>query len=309
VRARLVFVAALLLAALHAPRAAAQETLSPFVASKQETIARMLRIAKIAPGERVIDLGSGDGRIVIAAALAQKNLRGLGVDIDSRLVAQSIDAARAAGVAERVRFEHRNAFDADLRRVDVIFMWLLPELQRLLRDKILDEARPGTRVVAASFDMGSWQADETEDGEPAVRLWKVPAKVAGTWTWTLELGGRRLRYDAILEQRFQAIEGVVRAGAERRVLANARLDGTHLQFELSLAQGTRTFARQQYIGRVDAGRIRGESRVLVREPGETGGYATIVRPWIALRSSGRSPYHRPTGTPDIDTTLKPIEEP
>jgi len=302
-RARIAWgsVFALLLAVSHAGDVAAQESVSPFVPSDQETVARMLRMAKLSPGARVIDLGSGDGRIVIAAARAEPTVSGEGVEIDSRLVAKSNAAAHAAGVASRVRFAHRNAFDADLRRVDVIFMWLFPDLQRLLRDKILEEARPGTRVVTASFDMGSWAPDESDSGTPVVRMWKVPAKAAGNWSWTLDLGGRRIRYDAILEQRFQAIEGVVRAGPDRRVLSRAALDGAELRFGLTLAQGSEAFARQEYVGRVEGSRIRGEARVLVRRGDD---YVTLVRPWSATRSAARSPYHRPTGTPDLDTTLK-----
>jgi SAM-dependent methyltransferase len=310
-RSRIAISAGCLLAALHAAGAGAQSVVSPFVASKHETVARMLAIAKIAPGERVIDLGSGDGRIVIAAALAEPTVRGYGVDIDKRLVAQSIAAARAAGIAQRVGFEHRNAFDADLRRIDVIFMWLLPELQRLLREKILEEARPGTRVVSASFDMGAWAADETSEGEPPVRLWRVPARVAGNWSWTLELGGKRVRYDAILVQRFQVLDGAVRAGAERRALGGMRLDGAALQFDLSMPQGSHSFARHQYVGRVEGRRIRGEARILVRDPAKPDNdsisYVTLVRPWVARLAPGRSPYHRPTGTPDVDTVPKPVD--
>ena len=86
----------------------------PYVPTPHAVVEKMLEVAKVGPNDLVYDLGSGDGRIVIAAALAERTLRGYGVDIDARLVAQANDAARAAGVADRVRFAHRNAFDADL---------------------------------------------------------------------------------------------------------------------------------------------------------------------------------------------------
>src|SRR5207253_126073 len=126
---------------------AAQEVFSPFVGSQPDNVERMVRLAKLKAGDVVVDLGSGDGRIVFAAAKSNPKVRGWGVDLDARLVKDSNEAARKAGLANRVEFFQQNVFDADLSKVDVIFMWLFPELQRLLRTKILAEARPGTRVV------------------------------------------------------------------------------------------------------------------------------------------------------------------
>jgi len=110
---------------------------SPFVGSAPENVERMLKLAKLRDGDVVADLGSGDGRIVIGAAKLNPTVRGWGVDIDAKLVKESNESAESEGVAGRVRFFRRNVFDADLRNVDVIFMWLFPELQRLLRTKLI----------------------------------------------------------------------------------------------------------------------------------------------------------------------------
>src|SRR5918992_1503273 len=106
------------------------------------------------------------------------------VGSNPELVQKSNAAARAQGLADRARFVHQNAFDADLGKVDVIFMWLFPELMRLLRPKILAQARAGTRVVTATWDLGTWQPDAVDDqggAAPAIRKWIVPARMEGAW--------------------------------------------------------------------------------------------------------------------------------
>src|SRR5688572_20057647 len=122
--------------AWHALVARAQERFSPFVGSNPENVKRMVDLAEPRSGETVIDLGSGDGRIVFEAVERRPGVRGIGVDINAELVQKSNAAAKAKGLADRARFMHQNAFDADLANVDVIFMWLFPELMRLLRPKI-----------------------------------------------------------------------------------------------------------------------------------------------------------------------------
>ena len=139
-----------------------QERFSFFQASTPESVEQMLTMAGLRDDDVVLDLGSGNGLIPLTAARMNPRLRGLGVDIDPELVEQSNERARSEGVADRVRFEHRNAFDADLREATVITMWLFPELMNLLRPVILERARPGTRVVTSTWGLGSWQPDEIE---------------------------------------------------------------------------------------------------------------------------------------------------
>ncbi len=147
---RLVAVAVVLVL-LVPPPTLAQERFSFFLASTPESVERLLTLAKLRDDDVVIDLGSGDGLIPLTAARMNPRLRGRGVDIEAKLVDESNQRAKREGVADRVRFELRNAFDTDLRDATVITMWLFPELMRLLRPIILERARPGTRVLTSTL--------------------------------------------------------------------------------------------------------------------------------------------------------------
>lgn len=291
-------------AAWRALGARAQERFSPFVGSDPENVRRMVELAAPRSGETVIDLGSGDGRIVFAAVKAQPGVRGLGVDINADLVAQSNAAARAQGLADRVRFFHQNAFDADLSQVDVIFMWLFPELMRLLRPKILAEARPGTRVITATWDLGSWPPDAVDDRggtATAIRKWIVPARVAGGWEWQATLGGRTHRFDALFdEQRMQHLEGVVRVGNRREIFQNVILRGDSLQFTLTMTLPGTGYSRLAFAGRVRGDTIEGTIEAQIPRPGQTVGeesdsMQSVHVPWLARRTTVLG-YFAPTGT-------------
>src|SRR5688572_5814229 len=229
--ASLVSVAAL----IAAVEVLSQERFSFFQASTPESVERMLTLAELRDNDVVVDLGSGDGLIPLTAARMNPRLRGWGVDIDRKLVERSNERARTEGVADRVRFEHRNAFDADLRDATVVTMWLFPELMRLLRPMILDRARPGTRVLTSTWNLGTWQPDEKSDGEGTnIYMWIVPARVAGAWDWDLNVAGRRFRYASVVEQQFQMVEGVVRTGLRREVFEAATLRGRDVAFTLNI---------------------------------------------------------------------------
>jgi len=281
---------ALLGFALQTGVAQAQERFSPFVPSDQENVERMLKLAQLRDDAVVVDLGSGDGRIVLTAARMNKKLRGWGVDIDEKLVKESNATARARGVADRVQFFHRNAFDADLREATVIAMWLWPEMQLLLRPLILAQARPGTRIITNLWDLGSWRPDE-EDLEPQrVVMWIVPARVAGNWSWELPLAGRRVAYAAIKEQHFQVVEGVVRAGNRRELLQDVKLRGEDISFTLMMTLEDVGFVRHAFRGKVRGDAIVGTASVSL-PPHEK----TIELPWRATRKES-SAYFEPTGT-------------
>src|SRR5687768_3415356 len=170
-----------ILAILTAVPAQSQERFSFFQASTPENVEQMLTMAGLRDDDVVVDLGSGNGLIPLTAARMNPRLRGLGVDIDPALVEQSNQRAKSEGVADRVRFEHRNAFDADLRQATVVTMWLFPELMSLLRPMILERARPGTRVVTSTWGLGSWQPDEMSTDGTGIYMWIVPARIAGAW--------------------------------------------------------------------------------------------------------------------------------
>jgi hypothetical protein len=280
------------LAVVSAPFAVstpAQERFSFFQASTPESVQRMLALAELRDDDVVVDLGSGDGLIPLTAARMNPRLRGFGVDIDAKLVEQSNERARTEGVADRVRFEHRNAFDADLRDATVVTMWLFPELMRLLRPVILERARPGTRVLTNTWDLGAWKPDKVSTDESSTYLWIVPARVAGNWEWELTVGGRKVDYAVVLEQQFQVIEGVARANDRREVLESATLRGDSIGFSLKITLDGLGLTQHNFKGRVDGDRIEGT--VSVAAPDRQ----AETLPFRARRVSA-SRYFAPTGT-------------
>ena len=266
-----------------------QERFSLFVASTPESVERMLTMAKLRDDDLVVDLGSGNGLIPLTAARMNPRLRGLGVDIDPKLVEQSNERARSEGVADRVRFEHRNAFDADLREATVVTMWLFPELMSLLRPVILERARPGTRVVTSTWSLGSWQPDEMSTDGTAIYMWIVPARISGSWDWDLNLAGKRFRYASVVDQHFQKVEGVVRAGDRREVLNAMILRGSDITFALGITLDGLGLTQHEFNGKVNGDQIVGT--VKVTPPNQ----ATLTVPWRARRTE-RSGYFAPTGT-------------
>jgi len=180
----------------------------PFITTPPEVVARMLELAGTRPDDLVLDLGSGDGRIVIAAA--QKfGARGLGIELDRALVAKSRENARSAGVSERVAFVEGDVLAADLSRASVVTVYLLPALMAQLQARFMDELAPGTRIVSHAFGMAGWMPDRTETvklkerhrgqgDESTLHLWIVPADVRGAWR------GRGM--EVRIEQNYQRIE-------------------------------------------------------------------------------------------------------
>ena len=162
----------------------------PFITTPDQVTLAMLRLAQVGPNDHLIDLGSGDGRIVVTAA-RQFGASGLGVEIVPDLVKQSIRNARQAGVAERTVFRVQDIFETDLSAATVVTMYLLPEYNLQLRPRLLQLA-PGTRIVSHDWDMGDWKPDETVKVDvpdkaiglekfSRVHLWRVPAPVQGLW--------------------------------------------------------------------------------------------------------------------------------
>jgi SAM-dependent methyltransferase len=151
-----------------------------YAPTPHHVVATMLRMANVGPGDVVYDLGSGDGRIVVAAA-RDFGARGVGYDIVPALVAEGVRNAEAAGVADRARFVHRNIFDVDTSPATVVTLYLSEELNERLRPKLLRELRPGARIVSYRVDMGDWLPDRAVtldvDGKSrTVYLWIVPGK-------------------------------------------------------------------------------------------------------------------------------------
>jgi SAM-dependent methyltransferase len=228
-----------------------------WVPTPQRAVERMLTLAKVGPDDFLVDLGSGDGRIVITAA-QKYGATGFGVDLNPDMVELSRHRARQAGLADRARFYVRDIFDTDLTGATVVTLYLLPELNVRLRPKLLALA-PGTRIVANAFDMGEWEADvfDTETAS-ALRLWIVPARVAGAWSWTEQRNGRTRRIELELNQQFQRVSGVASIGQQRLRIRHARLEGARLRFSLLEEQRAGYGVRSDYSGRVEGDVIEGE---------------------------------------------------
>ncbi|HKU46202.1 MAG TPA: methyltransferase domain-containing protein [Burkholderiales bacterium] len=184
--------AALALAAAACAASANEfETKPPFITTPQEVVEHMLRMAGAGPGDLVIDLGSGDGRIPIAAA-EKFGARGLGIELDAALVSKSQAAAKAAGVQDRVQLVQGDVLVTDISRATVVTVYLLPGLMGKLQSRFIAELQPGTRIVSHEFTMAGWLPDRSEivklsaphrgQGELSrLHLWIVPADVRGTW--------------------------------------------------------------------------------------------------------------------------------
>jgi SAM-dependent methyltransferase len=196
-----------------------------WVPTPQSLVDEMLDIAKVTSRDYVIDLGSGDGRTVIAAA--KRGARAQGIEYNPDMVALSQRNAVKEGVSERASFIQADLFESDFSKATVITMFLLPDINLKLRPKILD-LKPGTRVVSNTFTMGEWAADNTVTTKEnciaycTAYLWIVPAKVAGTW----QLGDGTLN----LMQAFQNVSGSLRRGNNTIPLANGKLHGDEILF-------------------------------------------------------------------------------
>jgi SAM-dependent methyltransferase len=228
-----------------------------WVPTPERVVDQMLAFAAVGPDDLVVDLGSGDGRIVIAAA-KRYGARALGVELNPDLVRLSELRAAREGVSDRAKFLVRDIFQTDLRQATVITAYLLPELNLKLRSTLLALA-PGTRIVTHAFDMGEWQADHFDAAAGAsLRLWVVPAPVEGHWAWKL-LTSRGVRsFELDLAQQFQRIQGVVRVGELRLRLRAPSLRGDAIAFSLLEERGATNGVKYDFRGQVRGDRIEGE---------------------------------------------------
>ena len=230
----------------------------PYIRTPQVVVDKMLALAEVGTDDFLIDLGSGDGRIVITAA-QKHGARGFGVELDTSLVDSSNAAARKAGVAERAQFFARDLFETDIREATVLTMYLLPAVNLQLRPRIL-QLKPGTRVVSHDWDMGEWQPDAkavleglTKPVMPvrtsSVYLWIVPARVADSWSLQVDGAGADEAMEVEFTQRFQEISGVVRRTRGQTMLQSAHLRGPEIRFAV-IDETQRPSVPMQFFGRV-----------------------------------------------------------
>ena len=196
-----------------------ERTGGPYVPTPQVVVDQMLRFSRVSAADYVMDLGSGDGVIVLTAA-RQLQAAGMGIEIDPALVQRANNDAKKFGVAERASFQVMDVFKADLSRATVVTLYLLPGMMMNLRKKIFDELRAGARVVSHDYHFGDWKEDdrltfdvpekEFINGVPSATLylWTIPAKVDGHWQ--LKVDATKLQHDVEFSQNFNAVNGTLR---------------------------------------------------------------------------------------------------
>jgi hypothetical protein len=239
----------------------------------------MLKLAGVTPDDVVYDLGSGDGRLVVAAA-QRFGARGVGVELDANLIRESGENALRAGVSERVTFLWRDLFATDVSAATVVTLYLGEPVNLRLRPKLLSELRPGTRVVSHAFGMADWEPDRVEryrDQERAstLYLWIVPAAVEGTWRFTLPTAGRDRSCRLRLAQRFQNVHATLTVDGAEVPVERVALVGDHLRIATT-PQPQADWPSLVLDGRLADGEIRGE---VARDP-TTG---AVGAPWRARR--------------------------
>jgi hypothetical protein len=262
---------------------------TPYVQTPQNVVDTMLQIAKVGPGDYVIDLGSGDGRMVITAA-AKHGARGFGVDLDRNLVALANRNAAKAGVADRAVFYQRDLHETDVAPASVLTIYLLPEVNLMIRTRLLATLKPGTRIVSHDYGMGEWRPDyETEIAAPGktvglrqrskIYYWMVPGHAAGRWFWRLAPEGRPIDFELALQQNFKMIEGALRTGLTSVRVEGGRLVGESIAFSAKIGE-----SRYEFSGRIQNQAIQGQVRV-VR------GARSRQLAWSAARTEMWEPRH------------------
>ena len=228
---------------------------APYVVTDNDVVDAMLALADVRPNEKLLDLGSGDGRIPIAAART-RGARGLGVDIDPARIREATANAAAAGVGHRVQFRREDLFRTPLGDADILTLYLSQAINIRLRDRILAEMRPGARVVSHDFDMAEWRPDQRQQiGTAGVYLWIVPARVSGRWA--MSIGGQ----NAVLsiDQRYQQFTGALELGGQSSRIEQGRISAANIRFIIRIGGQRRVFE-----GRLQGNQLVGENWRAVR---------------------------------------------
>jgi hypothetical protein len=241
--------AILLLAACNAAASdvAPLKDAGPYVPSPEAAVAEMLRYAHVGPNDFIIDLGSGDGRIVRTAAKLF-GARGFGVEIKENLVRQANEDAKKEGIADRVKFVKQDLFKTDISQATVLTMYLLPDTVNLLRDKLATELKPGTRIVSHDYPLTGWIPEDTKQFDlpekvaisgvqtTIIWLYLVPARVAGRWS--VEAPGFSKKPIVLdLRQQLTRVSGSAHLDGKEVPLEEVRLRGDRLSFRLAGRKG------------------------------------------------------------------------
>jgi SAM-dependent methyltransferase len=282
---RKIVIAACLVAAVPAvaqPQAWAwDDGTVPYVQTPMEIVERMLRMAEVGKGDYLIDLGSGDGRIVIEAA--KRGARGLGVDLDPNLVKHATENAQRAGVSERAVFQQKDIFETDLSPASVVAFYLLPDFNQKLMPKLLG-LKPGTRIVSHDGGIGDWPPDERLEmrapekpvgvgGVSRVELWIVPADARGAWRSEIPQHGGAWNFR--IKQTYQMLDIEVGAQGRDLLVRNSRLRGEEVKLIVTGIVNGRAW-HHYFVGALKDDRIAGEVTV-------SDGNNKRSFPWAATR--------------------------
>ena len=201
---------------------------TPYLPSTSVAVDEMLRLANVGPGDLVADLGSGDGRMVIAAA-RDYGARGLGIELDPKLVTESQANARQAGVEGRVTFRQGDVLVADYRDATVVTLYLLPNLVEKLKPRLL-EMKPGTRIIAHDYGFSDWKPDRRVIISKTYMLYVVPARVSGKWRLQAALPDGARDYEFDIDQKYQEISGGMRVQGGFLPAFEAQIAGDRISF-------------------------------------------------------------------------------
>jgi SAM-dependent methyltransferase len=237
----------------------------PYVPTPQRVVDEMIKLANVTASDFVVDLGSGNGRIVITAA-KQTKAGGFGVDIDARLVALSNKNAKQAGVADRVQFIEGDMFKADITKASVLMLYVLPDFMAKLRPKILAELQPGARVVAHDYYIDEWHPDQmitltvpekvqvNGTDKAYLYLWIVPAEVKGSWRLFLDTAGKTQQLSVNFEQEYQTLSATGELAGKPIIVGKPSLRGHEISFAVTLGA-----KRYQLHGKVAGDKIEGKA--------------------------------------------------
>jgi formylglycine-generating enzyme required for sulfatase activity/precorrin-6B methylase 2 len=268
----------------------------PYEPTHEQVVDVMLNLAQVTSSDYLVDLGCGDGRIVIAAA-KKLGARGLGVDLDSQRIRESIDNASYAGVSRLVQFKQQDIMKIPIREATVVTMYLLDEVNLMVRPKLFRELRPGTRVVSHAFNMDDWEPDQVAHHPRArggtVYLWIMPATVGGTWECTTSTSQGEFRTVLKVGQEFQVLAAMAEFPEPGVVTpAQAAISGKNLAVTVDAEiQGQQV--RLHYEGLVEGDTIRGTQE-------QIGDSSSGRQPWTAKRKAANL-----SGTWELDVPACP----